>query len=262
MTTPEFCDKCGTKILSDSIFCDGCGAPVAHDTEGVQSAGQPSVPQQTAAVTVFCGHCGAKQTADAGFCDNCGKPVRKAADRQTLPPPSTPAAAQPPSPPDPPPAPAECWPTQATPAQTRHFGPKSVVVLGVVAGIAAVIVYWFMFMSVEVACGMIDGGGKWTQAKGGAITVYLEAGEEQNLGIIGIGGQKPYTCEWTWTGNIEDYDVRYDSSTLKNRSPSARIKFTKAGTRVAKVTVRDSGYRSGTATVTINVVPKGQRPKQ
>jgi hypothetical protein len=147
-------------------------------------------------------------------------------------------------------------------AQTRHFGPKSVVVLGVVAGIAAVIVYWFMFMSVEVACGMIDGGGKWTQAKGGAITVYLEAGEEQNLGIIGIGGQKPYTCEWTWTGNIEDYDVRYDSSTLKNRSPSARIKFTKAGTRVAKVTVRDSGYRSGTATVTINVVPKGQRPKQ
>lgn len=262
MNTTGFCGKCGAKLQTDSVFCDSCGAPAARTRQAPSVELLPPMLQQSAPAVVFCGHCGAEQEAGTTFCDNCGKPIRKASDQQAPPLSPPPAAAQPTFFPDPPTEPAECWPTQAPPAHTRRFGPQSVVALGVAAGIVAFIVYWLMFMSVEVACGMIDGSGKWTQAKGSAITVYLEAGEEQNMGIIGIGGQKPYTCEWTWTGNIEEYGVQYSSSTLKNRSEYVRIKFVQVGTRVAKVKVRDSSYRSGTATVTINVVPKGQRPKQ
>jgi len=62
MPAGDVCQKCGSKLLEDSMFCSACGTPIEKPT--------PKAPK-----VMFCRKCGSKLLADSAFCTKCGTKI-------------------------------------------------------------------------------------------------------------------------------------------------------------------------------------------
>jgi ribosomal protein L40E len=89
LPTGSFCNRCGSRVPSESAFCNRCGTPVVQETESVNLPPPVMpVPVETTSLPTgsFCNRCGNRVPLESAFCNRCGTQVVQGTESVNMPP--------------------------------------------------------------------------------------------------------------------------------------------------------------------------------